>query len=203
MNMKVIRPYLAGGMSLCCMVLAAGCDNLALERTRPGGERPADASSTLVPGVRVAEARAVVAQVLREHFRIDAESSTGVMLRSQPSETTAHADNETPRVNEVLSGRSGRRRKVAEVALVERGPDVLVRCRVQVQRLETPERAAFAPQKGGDDRPAEMTTTERGAFQDARAGDEWADVGRDRQLEQTMLDQIAERLAGRTAASQP
>jgi hypothetical protein len=180
------------GIGLLCITLT-GCDNLAPGPTRSVGDRPADSLSTLLPGTSVASVRAAATQVLKEHFRIDTENSTAVVLRSQPADTTAHADNETPRMNEVLSGRSGRRRQVAEIVLVERGADVVVRCRVQVQRRETPERAAFAPQRSGEDRPAEMTAAERGAITETRTRDEWVNVGRDRQLERTMLDQIAER----------
>ena len=75
--------------------------------------------------------------------------------------------------------------------MAERGPDVQVWCQVQIQRLDTPERTAFASQQhGGDDRPAAMSAAERGT------------VGRDRQLERIMLDQIAERL-GRGTNTQP
>jgi hypothetical protein len=189
---------------LFCTVLA-GCDNLAIgpATSRPPSERPGDFSSTIIPGAAMSATRAVALQVFKEHFRIDSESTTAWALRSQPRDTTTHADNETPRMREMLSGRSGRRRHQGVVELVQRGPDVMVRCQVRVERMETVERTAFAPQRGGDDRPSEVSANERASMMETRSRDKWVNVGRDRQLEHEMLEAIAERTMAKTAVIVP
>jgi hypothetical protein len=147
--------------------------------------------------------RSVALQVFKEHFRIDSENSTAWALRSQPRDTATHADNETPRMREMLSGRSGRRRHLGVVELIQRGPDVQVRCQVRVERMESVERTAFAPQRGGDDRPSEVSANERASMMDTRTRDKWVSVGRDRQLERDMLNAIAERTEAKTAVAAP
>ncbi|MCL2330553.1 MAG: hypothetical protein FWC56_04540, partial [Phycisphaerae bacterium] len=182
-----------------------GCENMLAESAGPGSgtsgasqaisERPEDFSSTLLPGVSLSQARTIAVQVLREHFRLDAENSTELVLRSHPTDTDVRADGESKPMNEVLSGRTGRRRQWAEIVLVERGPDVLVRCQVGVQRQETAERSAFAPMRGGDDRPAEIGSSDRSTAIETRGREVWKNVGRDRQLEHAMLEKMADRTA--------
>lgn len=188
---KSASARLASGLFLCCTILA-GCDNLVSTPGRDPHERPTEFSSIIISDAPATAARAAAIQVLKEHFRIDTEASSAWVLRTQPRDTTAHADKETPRVREMLSGRSGRRRQSSTIELVQRGPDVLVLCQVRVERLETTERTAFSVQRG-DDRPSEVTAKERASMADTRTRDEWVNVGRDRQLEREILTAITER----------
>jgi hypothetical protein len=183
------------------LALLAGCDNLALGPDRSSAERPEDFTSTIVPATPVKAVRPVAVQVFKEHFRFNAANSTDTVLRSFPQDAVGRVEGETPEMREVLTGRNRRRRESAIVELAERGPDVVVRCQVQVQRLAAPQRAAFAPQTTGDDRPAARTEAERSTAQDTREQDRWVSAGRDRQLERTIVNQIAERLGRPTGAA--
>jgi len=190
-------------LPVVALIFLLGCDNLA-GPARPVPQNPADFSTERLPGVSIATARPAALAAMKEHFRIDTESSTATVLRSRPIESTTRADDEAPRVREVLSGSEhrNRRREIAEVQLVERGPGVLVRCQVRVQRLDVAERSAFVPQRSADDRPANLPTERRPATTSLMPED-WVYVGRNRQLERTILDSIAERLAGTIAATRP
>ena len=186
-----------------CWIALAGCDSIAPSLSRPPSERPEDFSSTLVPGAGSQAARPATVQVLKEHFRIDLENSTALKLRTQPQPTTAQGESDTPGMHEMLIGRPAQRREFAVVELTERGSDTLIRCQVKIERRQRAERrTAFAPQAGGDDRPAERTAAERASMSDVREQDRWVNDGRDRRLEQTILNQIAERL-GRSAGPRP
>jgi hypothetical protein len=140
----------------------------------------------------LAEVRPAATEAFRQYFRLDRDASTAHTLISVPMEVT---DPETPpRVRDIL-GTPNRFRRVAELYLQQEGGDVLARCRIQIQRLDTAERAAFARQSRNDDRPTETPIDREGAAS-ARRIDEWTDVGRDRQSEQELLTAIETRLAG-------
>ncbi|HOA74492.1 MAG TPA: hypothetical protein PL151_17325 [Phycisphaerae bacterium] len=176
----------------------AGCDELIRPSGRSAEQEPVEFSTVRIPGVSIATVRPVAAEVFTEKFRLDRTASTGTLLISRPLEVSERADDEQAGVREVLSGAHGRRRQVARLQLVERGDSVLVRCAVQVQRLDVAERGAFVPQRG-DDRPAAVQT-DRVTGPQTLTEDDWVAVGRDRHAERMMLNEIAERLAGQTAA---
>lgn len=199
------RRPLAAGLALATCLLLGGCDNMIQSSTRSTTQDAMQFSTVRVPGVSAQDARAVATDVFKEHFRVDPSASTATQLVSRPSESTAHADQESAGVREVLSGSSNRRRQIARLQLVERGADVLIRCHVEVQRLDVTERSAFAQQRAADDRPSNQTTDRRSGTQQVKDED-WSNVGRNRQLEREILDAIAERLApvtGGASATQP
>jgi hypothetical protein len=182
-------------------ILAAGCDSLQPPE-RTVSQNPGDYAGERLPGITMAAARQAAVSVLKSHFRLDSDASNGAVIRSRPQDSTGRGDSEAPRVGEVLTGRGGRHREIAEIQLAERGNDIMARCQVRVQRLDTAQRRAFAMQRGGDDRPSEMPTNQSPAVS-SRAPEEWVNVGRNRELERTILNQIAESLAGQIAASRP
>ncbi|MBI4580253.1 MAG: hypothetical protein HY718_11160 [Planctomycetes bacterium] len=193
-NANFARP--CGWILLSTIAASLGCDAIG-GPVRPTRQTPADFTTLRLPNASAAAVRSVAAAVFKEHFRVDNEASTITVLRSRPTETTAHADAEAPRVREVLSGRSNRRRELAELHVLQEGPDVMLRANVQVQRLDAAERDAFAQQRAADDRPAEQPF-EHSSAATARRPEEWVDVGRNRQLEREMLNRIAEQVAGPT-----
>jgi hypothetical protein len=188
--------HLGAVFLLASLVVSSGCDALVRQPrgAAPTAQEPADFSSVRLPGVSVATARPVAMQVLTERYRLDTTVSTGTVLVSRPLDTAERGDAERAGVRERLSGASGRRRQIAQIHLVDRGPDVLVRCHVQVQRLDVAERGAFVPQRAPDDRPGNLPAEQHSATR-TLAEEDWVNVGRDRQLERAMLNQIADRLA--------
>lgn len=176
---------------LALPAMLAGCDG-ALGPARPARQSLSDFGLLRLPGADLGTVRPIAMNVFKQYYRLDSAASTGVVLRSQPAETDVRGDADSANVREVLSGRQNRRRELAELHVIEDGPDVILRCQVQVQRLDTVERRAFAGSMGGDDRPSETPRPGRTAGRDEVTPEEWVNVGRNRQLEREILDMIAE-----------
>ncbi len=175
-------------------LLAAGCSSPV--RTGPTVSRAAGASSRQIPNVTLAEVQPISEQVFRQRFRLNSAASGPGLIVAQPQEVTGEAHRE--RVRDVLGGIGTRHRRLAELRLDQQGPNVLLRCTVQTQRLETSERAAFSAQRGGDDRPTETPIDRLGAAS-ADYREEWGPAKRDRELEQEILKAIEEALRPATS----
>lgn len=176
------------------LVISVGCDAL-VRQPPPTAQEPADFSSTRLAGVGLGAVRPIAADVLTGRYRLDTAQSTGSVLISRPLEVSERGDAEQAGVRERLSGAAGRRRQIAHVHLVERGGDVLVRCHVQVQRLDVAERGAFVSPRAADDRPGNLPA-QQAAGTRTLSEEDWIDVGRDRHTERSMLNEIRQRLQG-------
>ncbi len=156
-------------------------------------------SNVRIPNVSREQALQAAQLAFRQYFPIDRVDEAEGVFYSRPTEVVEKGRPE--RVRDLLTQTPNRRRQVAEVRVAPRGNDVIASCRVQVQRLDTSERRAFVPQTG-DDRPSVNTpfSTEAGASAPQR--EDWVDVGRNRDLEQQVLDSIVSRLTT-PAATQP
>jgi hypothetical protein len=179
------------GLGLC---LTCGCNGPQAEAARTP-VRAGDWSRRSLLDVELEQVRPVAARVFRRHFRIDTDASTGNRLVSTPTE---YQDRDQRRLRDVLGPTRSQHRKLCELLMFQEGPSVLVQTRVQTQRLETPERAAFARQRG-DDRPTDTPIDRPGGTSPARQ-QEWVNVGRDRDLEQRILDDIVMEITGIPAA---
>ncbi len=179
-----IGPVLAA----VAVLTAAGCTQQVAREQSFTRERLA--------GVAPDRAFEAAQQVFRQYFSVDRVDSAENAIYSRPTELRGAGSPQ--RVRDLLSPTPSRRREVAELRLVPRGNDVVVLCRVRTQRLDTPERRAFTPQTG-DDRPANNTpfSAEEGAS--ARQREDWVDIGRNRVLEQQVLESLRERLGLRSA----
>jgi hypothetical protein len=177
---------------VCGLVLGltCGCNGPRAEAARAPAARPGDWSRRSLLDVQLEDARTVAARAFRKHFRLDMDASTGNHLVSVPADYRAR---DRQRLRDVLGPTRSQHRKLGELRMVQEGPNVLVQTRVQIQRLETPERAAFARQRG-DDRPTDTPIERPGGTGPARQ-QEWVDTGRDRELEQRMLDDIVQEIA--------
>ncbi len=172
-------------------VLAAGCADQVSRDQSYANQRIAGASRD--------QAMEVAQLVFRQYFSIDRVDTDEGCIYSRPSEVRESAPPE--RVRDVLTRTPNRRRQVAELRVATRGGEVIASCRVRVQRLDTSERRAFAPQTG-DDRPANNAPFSAEAGTSARQSEDWVDVGRNRQLEQQVLASLRDRL-NPPAATQP
>jgi hypothetical protein len=168
-------------------LLLAGCSS-SMEGTKSQVSRSAGSASRKIPGVSLAEVQPVAERIFRQHFRIDQAASGAGLLVAQPQEVTREGQPE--RVRDILGGSHARHRYLAELRLNQQGPDVLVRCVVQTQRLETSERAAFRNERGQD--VPNDTPIQRIGPTSADNREEWVGVKRDRELEQVILMSIAE-----------
>lgn len=176
------------------LAVAAGCPDGGVVRRGPeiAGEGVA---TRRVPDATLAEARTTAMQVLQQHrFRIDTERSTGLLLVTEPLDITGTHGPERFRD---LIGSPNRHRETAIVRISQENGGVVVRCQVGIERLDTVERAAFAPERG-DDRPT-ATPGERAGPTSPRAREEWVFVARDRTAETEVLDAILQRISGETS----
>jgi len=195
--MKVITRQRVGlFVSGWVLAVAAGCPDGGV--TRRGPEFAGEGSATRrAPNATLADARTAAMQVLRQRFRIDTERSTGQLLVTGPLDITgAHG---TGRFRDLI-GSPNRHRETAIVRIGQEADGVVVRCQVGIERLDTVERAAFAPERG-DDRPT-ATPGERAGPTSPRAREEWVFVGRDRTAETEILDAILQRITGTPAGEE-
>lgn len=182
--------------STVMLVGAAGCTSPGGGEDRLGRRSPGQSASRLLQNADLGTVQPVAERVFRQHFRIDPSASTASVLVSRPQEPAGQARPE--RVRDVLRPSSNPRRQLAELHLSQEGPNVRARCRVETQRLDTAERAAFARARG-DDRPTETPIDRQGAAS-SDPQQEWVTVGRDKELEREILTAIQQDL---TRAGQP
>jgi len=168
------------------LTAVAGCATTTDRTASPIG-RGVGAAGRRISGTTVAAVQPVAERVFRQHFRINPDASGSGRLVSQPQEVTGPRQPE--QVRDVLLGSRDRHRYLAELDLDQQGPDVVLRCTVLVQRLETSAVAAFDTQRG-DDLPTE-TPIDRLGPTSTDNREEWVPVKRNRELEQEILDTIA------------
>jgi len=180
--------------SAVMLVGNAGCTSPSGGGDRAGLRPTGQAASRLLRSADLTAVRPVAERVFRQHFRIDPAASTPSVLVSRPQELGPQEQPE--RIRDVLRPSANRHRQLAELQLLQEGPDVRIRCRVETQRLDTTERATFAGTRG-DDRPTETPIDRYGAAS-SDPHQEWVSVGRDKNLEQEILAAIQRELAGAT-----
>lgn len=166
-------------------VLTTGCQDIQSGRGPMSSRTASNASGLRLPGMSIAQVAPEAERAFRQHFQIDHELSDDEQLISRPRELD---ETEAQRVSDVLTGPRRRHRLVAELRVLQLEADVMVRCLVERQRLDTAERAAFAGERG-DDRPDRTPIDRRGATS-VETREEWVPVGRDRELEQEILAAI-------------
>jgi len=191
MRIQRVREWLPG--AALAALLATGCSS-PLE-SGATVSRAAGSAGRRIANVNLSEAQPVAERVFRQRFRIDSAASGPGLIVSQAQEVNTEA--QPQQMRDVLGGKA-RHRRVAQLRLDQQGPDLLLRCIVQTQRLETSERAAFSGQRG-DDRPTDTPIDRLGAAS-ADNREEWGAGKRDRELEQEILRAVEEALR---PASQP
>jgi len=171
------------------LLFTAGCppQKRHAERLPQRGMR--DFSSTRFNGTDVLTAHPAADRAFKgQAFRVDPSASSTDIWVSRPREIVD--PDRLERIRDLLRGSTNRHRTVAELRLVQEGPNILALCRVQVQRLDTIERDVFARARdAGDHRRSETPVGSEGAGQ-APSREEWVTVGRDRQTENLILEAI-------------
>lgn len=188
-----------GAAAITSAVLMIGGSGCATQGGAAAGfapRRSADAASRRLANADLGMVRPVADRVFRTYFRTDQEGSSRHEWVSRPEESDEPAG--PTRVRDMFTAFPNRRRRVAALWLGQDGPHVVARCRILIQRLDTTERAAFAPQRG-DDRPT-ATPIDRHGPASTSTREEWVDVGRDRSMEQEILTAIEREL---TSATRP
>ncbi len=164
-------------------LLAAGC----AETTATGPARAAgDFATRRIADASLSDVRPEAERVFRQYFRVDPAASTAVSIVSYPEELEGRGEGRS--VRDALTISPSRQRRIAELRLRQDGQGVVALCRIQTQRLDTVERAAFAGTRG-DDRPSERPIDRTGNTTTPRR-EEWVNLGRDRKTEAAILDAI-------------
>ena len=197
--MSALLKFRTRSLILGLLLAAAGCQEGTESSLQTAGPQAGGFASVRLPDVGLGAVRTAGGAAFREHFRVDPAASSDSVLVAKPSDVEGRAEEESARVRDVLAVSRNRRRQLAELHMTQEGRDVQVRCRVIIQRLDTAERAAFAAERG-DDRPGH-TPIDRSGPDSPMQREEWVNVGRDRQLERTILMDIQQRLTG--VASRP
>ncbi|UCD30040.1 MAG: hypothetical protein JSV03_06070 [Planctomycetota bacterium] len=134
--------------------------------------------------------RSIAQRIFRQYYRVDPRKSSENAWISYPTEVTETG--QPQRLRDTLTAFPSRRRCIAELRIVEKGPDVLAVCRVRIQRLDTTERAAFTEHRG-DDRPTDTPIDRLGATS-ANTREDWVETIRDRKAERMLLDSIQKQI---------
>jgi hypothetical protein len=130
----------------------------------------------------------VAERAVKEHFpgaRVDYVKG---FVRSDP---LVGREDRRPAVGAPGLSTPGRVRRIAEVQADDLGGAVRVRCRVLIQNYESDERRLYVRDHSINDMPTDTPAT-REAATTARQNEMWRTRGRDRQLEQKIMQAILE-----------
>ncbi|MFO0839345.1 MAG: hypothetical protein U1D55_12580 [Phycisphaerae bacterium] len=157
--------------------------------------------SRLIDTADVAAVRREAEVVLRREFPRLTASRGGDALTSDPIEYRASSASGSARD---LVGAPSRLRRIATFSLAPQGERTVARLRVDIERQESRQAAAFQSSDARlSDSPAQ-SAIERDAATTERQNEVWVRVRRDRELERALLEDIQSRFAAEAAvASRP
>ncbi len=169
-----------GTASLLC-----GCGETASSANRGAFRAAGDYASLRVVDAEFESVRASANRAFRRVYRVDPDASGLESWVSRPEEL---AEVNPVRMSDVTNPSSRRHRRIAYLQALPEENYILVRCKVEIQRLETAERTAFARSRNldGDDRPGD-TPIERSGAVSTSTHQDWVTTGRDREGEQALL----------------
>lgn len=186
-----LRTGLIGVGGLALVLAGCSAQGEGAERTSARPASDSQFASRRIASISLQQVQPVADRVFREHFRIDAGSSSANTWIARPAE--APDQERRGQVTDAFAVTPRRKRRLAELRLRPEGEGVVVQCRVLIQRLTVSERAAFSRERG-DDRPTD-TPIDRQGPSSIQSREEWTDAGRDRVTEQQILGTIQERLS--------
>ena len=143
-------------------------------------------------GVEYRRAFDAASEALREHFRIARSDYENGIVRAVPSLTSGRGDG-THVLSDSLSAPQQARR-VAEVRVRARGPDVEVSCKVLLQRNDAAAARMLSLERNGYDQPT-GTPADRDAGSTSEQNAVWSKGTRDRAMERLILASIREKVA--------
>jgi len=130
---------------------------------------------------------------MKQWFKVDYASPVDGEVRSSTMEYDQKGG--TDRLRDAAIKYKNRMRRTAVLVVQEDGTEAVVRCAVQVQRLDTADYRVFSDQNRFVDYPNE-TPIDRGAGASQSQTQVWTDMPRDRQLEQDILSVVRSRVGG-------
>ncbi len=186
---RVPRSVACLAVGLTCLL--TGCTDQISQPTSRLRQGTTDLASTILPETELAQAEPAAFLAFKQYYRVDPSLSATGLLVSRPEEVET---SQPERVRDFLAPNRNRHRQIAELRLLRQGRNVVVQCRVETQRLDTTEQAAFQAVRSGDDRPNDTPIDREGAA-GTSTRQEWVVVGRDRTREREILDLIEELVA--------
>jgi hypothetical protein len=170
--------------------MLAGCSQF--EQAPSARVRTEGWTSLRLPGATKAQALDAGVHAMRQWFRLEPVSAADNEVRSVTMEFDQKGG--TERIRDAALKYKNRMRRWATLVVQEQGPDVIVRCAVQVQRLDTSDHRVFHDNQRFVDYPNE-TPIDREAGVTASQDQVWTDMPRDRQLETDILSVVKSQLS--------
>jgi hypothetical protein len=176
----------------------AGCSEMG--GTDLGGERSEGWSQAVLPNVPRDRAFDAGVHALRQWFRVEEVSRADGVARTALSEYDQMGG--TGRIRDTAIGFRNRMRHQATLTVTPQGPGSVVKCMVNVERLDTADHRVFRDQQQFQDYPTE-TPIDRDAAISTSQDQVWTPMPRDRKLEQEILDVVRNRVATPTTQRAP
>ena len=180
--------------SVVCLILifvvGGGCSEPRRE-TGAGGGRESGWSQITLPNVTPDAAFEAGTYAMQQWFRISDKLPADGTLRSFTEEYEQKGG--TGRIRDGAIGYKNRMRRTATLLVLAQPSGCVVKCHVQVERLDTADHRVFRSNEQFEDVPNE-TPIDREAAVSSRQDQAWTPMPRDRGLERKMLDVLRNHL---------
>jgi hypothetical protein len=183
-------------LAIAGMAAQAGCssaDSAPTPRIRTEGW-----SSLRLVNTSRADAYDACLYAMKQWFKVNYASPLDGEVRSATVEYEQRGG--TDRLRDAAIKYKYQMRRTATLIVQDDGGEAVVRCAVQVQRLDTADYRAFSDQNRYVDYPNE-TPIDTGAGETLSQNQVWTDMPRDRQLEQDILSVVRSRAEGARPAT--
>ena len=174
---------------------SAGCSEAEL--SSPARARNEGWTTIRLPNTSRAEAFAAGEYAMRQWFRLEEVSPNNGQIRSVMMEFNQRGG--TERLRDAVKF-PNRMRHRARLVVLEQAPDTIVRCIVEVQRLDTADHRVFRANERFTDYPND-TPIDRDAGITAGQDQVWTDMPRDRQLESDIVSVVKSRVGNKAPAT--
>jgi len=177
-------------ISIIFLSLMAGCPSEGQRISTFSRQTPANMASRQFSKASLKTVQTISDRIFRNYFKVDPQRSSNNVWISRPQEM--QKPSQPTQLRDTITVFPARSQNVAELRIEQKGPNILAMCRVQIQRLDTAQRAAFSDHRG-DDRPSDTPIDRLGATS-VHKQEKWVNAGRDRKTEQMILDAIQKQI---------